>query len=197
MTLLLPDPRPRVAPEQQAKGGGTGVPRLGGADLDAAEVLGADVAVLGGTEQANRRPVVAVEGATAEAIGEEHAIGQRILDGDDRPVPVEATEHDVGDHRALRKDRCDDAVVEDLELDPLPPQVGGGPAGHTVEVGVELSPGQRGQGGERDLEGVDASSLDLDGGMGRDDGRRPAQVLAEAGEPFDQTLAWRKLPDQP
>ncbi len=68
-----------------------GVSCLGGVDLDAAEVLGADVAVLGGTDHSGRRAMVAVERAVVETLCDEHAICQRVLDRHDRPVAVEAT----------------------------------------------------------------------------------------------------------
>jgi hypothetical protein len=102
-----------------------GVLWLGGVDLDAAEVLGADVAVLGGADQSGRRSMVAVERAAIETLCDEHAVCQRVLDRDDRSVAVEATKQDVGDHRVGRKCWCDDAAIEDLERDPLPAQVGG------------------------------------------------------------------------
>ena len=99
--------------------------RLGGVHLDAAEVLGADVAVLGGADQSGRRAVVAVERAAVEVVGDEHAVGTRVPECDDGPVAVEATKHDVGDHGVGPEGWCDDATVEGLERDPFPVQIGG------------------------------------------------------------------------
>ena len=62
MTLFLPDPRPRMGLEQ-SRGDERPARRLrfAAVDLDAAEVLGADVAVLSRTDQAHRRAVVGAD----------------------------------------------------------------------------------------------------------------------------------------
>lgn len=193
MTFLLPHSRPRVTSEQQrAERRRVSVPRLGRVDLDAAEVLGADVAVLAGADQSGRRSMVAVERVAIEMLGDEHTISQRVLDRDDRPVAVEATEHHVRDGRVGCERWCDDAAIEDLERDSLPSQVGGRPAGHAVEVGVELSPGEGGQGGEWNVEGFGHRPADLDDGIDRDRRRGSGEVLTEARKTFDRALAGRK-----
>jgi len=74
---------------QSADPGAAVVLRLGVMDLDAAEVLGADIAVLAGADQPGWRPVVAVQRATVEVLRDEHVIGERVLDRDDRPPAVQ------------------------------------------------------------------------------------------------------------
>src|SRR2546430_14491653 len=82
MTLLLPDPRPRMAPvPQQAQhhqGGrsraAVALCRLGVAKLYAAEVLGADEPVVVGADQPGRRAMVTVERAAIEAVWNEHVL---------------------------------------------------------------------------------------------------------------------------
>ena len=103
--LLLPDPRPRMGPERRtqrhlaSEDASPWLARLGGAELDAAEVLGADVAVLAGADQPGRGAVVAVERAAVETVGDQHVLGQGVLDRHDRPVAVETAEDDVRDRR--------------------------------------------------------------------------------------------------
>jgi len=48
--------------------------RLGGVELDAAEVFGTDKAVLVGADQSSRRAMVAVERAALEALRDEHVL---------------------------------------------------------------------------------------------------------------------------
>ena len=102
MTLLLPDPRPPVRlhhlqAELDERRGVIALGGLGGMDPDAAQVLGADEPVLTRADESDRRAMVTVEGAAIETVGDEHVVCQRVFDGDDRLVAVEAAEGDVGD----------------------------------------------------------------------------------------------------
>lgn len=107
MALLLPDPRPRVAFEQThrhlAERGPLAVFRLGTVDLDTAQVLRAEVAVLAGADQSDRCSVVTVQGAAAEVLGYEHVGCQGVRDRYDGAVAVEACERDMSDRRAGRE----------------------------------------------------------------------------------------------
>ena len=97
MTLLLPDPRPPMGFDQlqtqlDQRRRVVALRGLGGVELDAAEVLGADEAVLVGAHESDRRAVVTVERTTIETLGDEHVVCQGVLDRHDRPVAVETAE---------------------------------------------------------------------------------------------------------
>ena len=84
MTLLLADPRPRMGLEQTQphvddRRGVIVLARLGGVELDAAEVLGADKAVLVGADQSCRRTMVTVERTAVETVCDEYAVRQGVL----------------------------------------------------------------------------------------------------------------------
>jgi len=117
--------------------------RLGGVELDAAEVLDADVAVLVGADHPDRRAVVAVERTAIETVCDQHALRQSVLHRCERTVAVETAEDDMSDRRIRLKRRLDDHPVEGFERDALPAQVGGGPPRHAVKVGGELPAGKR------------------------------------------------------
>jgi len=165
--------------------------------LDAAEVLGAHVAVLSRAEQADRRAVVAVQRVAVEPVGEQHALGEGVLDQEDRPEPVEAAERYVGDLDARVQRRFDDRPIEGRERHPFPAQVGRRPAGHTVEVGRELPPGQRGELGQRHVEGLRYCAADGDDRVGGDGRRRAPQVGPEPREALDALLPGRQLASGP
>src|SRR4051794_106532 len=117
MTLLLPDPRPFMGLEQlQAclddRGGVVFLRGLGRVELYAAEVLGADEAVLVGADQSGRRAMVAVERTPVEMFCDEHVVCQGVLDRHDGPVAVETFEYEMGDRRVCLKRRLDDPAVE-------------------------------------------------------------------------------------
>jgi hypothetical protein len=57
--------------------------RLGGTELNAAEVFGTDKAVLVRTDQSGRRAMVAIERTAVEAIGDEYVLRQGVLDRHD------------------------------------------------------------------------------------------------------------------
>ena len=99
MTLLLPDPRPRMGLEQTQRRRYVDTCRFGGVELDAAEVFGADEAVLVGTDQSGRRAMVIVERTPIETLCDEHVLRQGVLDRHDRPVAVETAKDDMGDRR--------------------------------------------------------------------------------------------------
>ena len=63
--------------------------RLGRVQLDPAQVLGVDVSVLVRADEAQRRAVVAVERLAVELVGQQHVVGERVLERRDRPVAVE------------------------------------------------------------------------------------------------------------
>jgi hypothetical protein len=112
---------------------------LGVADLDAAEVLGADESVLAGTNQADGRAVFGLEGSAVEVVGDDHVLSEHVLEQHDRSIAIEALEDDVGD-RGARADRgLDQRVVEVGERDASPAQPGRGPPGDAVEVGDDLA----------------------------------------------------------
>ncbi len=84
MTLLPPDPRPRMGLEQTQphvddRRGVIVLARPGGVELDAAEVLGADKAVLVGADQSCRRTMVTVERTAVETVCDEYAVRQGVL----------------------------------------------------------------------------------------------------------------------
>ena len=118
MALLVPDSRPRMAPEQPQDRGRMFVFRLGGENLDTAEVLGIHIAVLVGADQPGRRSMVTVERAAVEAVGDEYLVSEGVLDRDGRPVAVEAEEHDMADRRRGRKRRFDVRAIQRLERNP-------------------------------------------------------------------------------
>jgi len=95
-----------------------------------------------GADQPGRRPVVAVERAAVEVLGDEHGISQDVVDRHDRPPAVEPAAHDMGDGRPWRECRLDEGAVHRLECDPLPAQIGGGPACDAMEVSGDLAPRQ-------------------------------------------------------
>ena len=96
------------------------------------------------------------------------------------------------DRRVRLKRRLDDHAIEGLERDSLPVQVGGGPPGHAVEVGGELSAGKRRELGQWHGEGFGHRAADLDHRIGGDSGRRSVEVRTEAREPIDRALAGGK-----
>ena len=63
--------------------------------LDGAQMLGAEVAVLPGADQAQRRAVREAQRLAVETVGEQDILLQGVFDGHDPPVTVEAAEHDV------------------------------------------------------------------------------------------------------
>jgi hypothetical protein len=79
--------------------------------LDAAEVLGADEAVLAGADQSGGRAVVAVERPPVEMFCDEHVVGKGVLDRNDRPVAVETFKCDTSDVRVWRNRRLDDLAI--------------------------------------------------------------------------------------
>ena len=84
MSLLLPDPRPRMGLEQTQphvddRRGVIVLARPGAVELDAAEVLGADKAVLVGADQSCRRTMVTVERTAVETVCDEYAVRQGVL----------------------------------------------------------------------------------------------------------------------
>ncbi len=99
MTLLRPDPRPRMGLEQTQRRRCVDACRLGGVELDAAEVFDTDVAVLVGADQAGRRAMVTVEQTAIEALRDEQVPCQGVLNRHDRPVAVETTKDDMSDRR--------------------------------------------------------------------------------------------------
>jgi len=147
MTLLFPNPCPRMRPEQAQRHPVLGrcvavaLRRFGGVELDGTEVFGADEAVLVGTHESGGCAMVTVERAAIEMIGNEHVVCQGVFDRHDRAVAVETDKDDVCDGRARLKG-LDHGAIEGLERDALPVQVGGGPPGHAVKVGGEFSAGK-------------------------------------------------------
>src|SRR5438093_5019196 len=197
MTLLLPDPRPRMGLEQMQpqvddRRGVVVLARPGRVELDPAEVLGTDEAVLAGADQSGRRAMVTVEWTAIETLCDEHVLRQGVLDRHDRPVAVETAEDDVSDRRVRLKRRLDDHAMEGLERDSLPVQVGGGPPSHAVKVGGELSAGKRRELGQWQGEGFAHGAGDLDHRIDGDSGKGAVEVRTEAREPIDGVLAGGK-----
>ncbi len=192
MTLLLPDPRPRMGLEQTHRRRCVDTCRLGGVELDPAEVFGTDEAVLVGADQSSRRAMVTVERTTIETLCDEHVFRQGVLGRHDRPVAVETAKDDMSDRRFWLNRRLDDHAIEGLERDSLPVQVGGGPASHAVKVGGELSAGKRREVGQRQGEGFGQGAADLDHRIDGDSGSGSVEVCSEAREPTDEALAGGK-----
>jgi len=194
MTLLVPDPCSPIGFDQlQAHlDESRGVVTLCwffSVELDAAQVFGADEAVLIRADHSRRCPMVAVERVIVEVLSDEHVVGQRVFDQHDGPVVVEAFEHDMGDWHVRSERRLDDHSIEGLEGDALPAQVGGRPSSHAVEVGGELSPGKRRELSQSQGEGFGHGAADLDHRLGGDRGRGPMKVRAESRERIDRVLA--------
>jgi hypothetical protein len=166
---------------------------LGVADLDAAEVLGADESVLAGTHQANGSTVLGPEGCAVEVVGKEDVVSEHVLEEHDRPVAVEALEHDVGD-RGARADRgLDQRAVDVGERDASPTQPGRGPPGDTVEVGDDLVARKGRELGEGYRGGCPHRTGDLEARVVGNLGWRLVQVGAEAREAFDPVLTgWKR-----
>ena len=78
--------------------------------------------------------------------------------------------------------RLDDRAIEDLERDPLPAEVGGGPAGDAVKVGGELAAGKPCELGQRHGDGLGDGAADLDHRIGGDSGRRAGARCVRSGE---------------
>ena len=64
-------------------------------NLDGAQMLGVEVAVLLRAEQAQRRAVREAQRLVVETVGEQNIVLQGVVDVHDRPVTVEAAEDDV------------------------------------------------------------------------------------------------------
>ena len=166
MPLLLPDPRPRMGLEQTQRRRCVDACRLGGVELDPAEVLGTDEAVLVGADQSGRRAMVTVERTAIETLCDEHVLRQGVLDRHDRPVAVETAKDDMSDRRWLNP-RLDGHAIEGLECDSLPVQVDGGPPSHAMKVGGELSARKRrGADSGRAKDFVKAPLISITGSMG-------------------------------
>src|SRR5438093_2495170 len=194
MTLLLPDPRPRMGldqmqPQVDDRRGVVVLAQLGGVELDPAEVLGTDKV---GADQPGRRAMVTVERTAIETVCDEHVLRQGVLDRHDRPVAVETAKDDVSDRRVRWNRRLDDHAIEGLEGDPLPVQVGGGPPSHAVKVGGELSAGKRRELGQWQGEGFAHGTADLDHRVDGDSGGGAVEVRTEAREPYAGVLAGGK-----
>jgi hypothetical protein len=95
-----------------------GAGRLGGAELDAAEVFGTDKAVLVGADQSGRGAMVAVERAAIEPFCDEQLFREGVVNLYDRSVAVETAKDDMSDRRAWLNRRLDDQAIEGLERDP-------------------------------------------------------------------------------
>ena len=91
--------------------------------LDPAQVLGADEPVLVRTDEPYWGTVIRGERPPVEGVDEEHVVGERVLQRDDRAIAVEPDEDDVPDARARRKRRLDDEPVDLGERDALPSAV--------------------------------------------------------------------------
>jgi hypothetical protein len=63
-----------------------------GVQLDTAKVLHADIAVLIGADESNRRAVVTVEPTSVEMLGEQQIASQGVFDRDYRSEAVETAE---------------------------------------------------------------------------------------------------------
>ena len=87
--------------------------------------------------------MVAVQRTSVKPLRDQRVSCQRILDRHDRSIPVEPTEGEMADPWVRLGRGLDDQPIEGLEGDTLPPQIRGGPAGHAVEVGGDLPPGER------------------------------------------------------
>ena len=193
MTLLLPDPRPRVGLEQPQRTRSVDARRLGRVELDTAEVLCADIAVLVRAYQSGRRTVVAVERTTVETVGDQHVLPQRVLERRNRPVAVETAKDEMRDRGAGSNGRLDERAVERLEGDSLPVQPGRRPPRDAVEIGVELSPGKGREQLERQDEGLRHGSSDLDRRLGGDWRDGSAEVRTEPREAVYRTLPrWKR-----
>src|SRR3954470_3908451 len=114
--LLLPHPRARMGLHEhraqryarEQRRALVALLGLGGVDLDPAQVLRADEAVLTRADQPERRAVVAVERPAIEVLRDQHVVRQGVLDRDDRAVAVEADEPEVRDRRAGRERGLDE-----------------------------------------------------------------------------------------
>ena len=69
-------------------------------NLDGAQMLGVEVAVLLRADQAQRRAVREAQRLVVETVGEQNIVLQGVVDVHDRPVTVEAAEDDVRHRRS-------------------------------------------------------------------------------------------------
>src|SRR5437016_3310949 len=123
VAFLAPDSRPGMTPKQRRterhpsdrRCGTEILYRIGGMEFDAAQMFGADEAVLVRAHQTGRRAVVAIERRTVETFGDEHVVSQRVLDRHDRPVPVKTAEGKMSDGRVGPKGSLDDQPIEGFE----------------------------------------------------------------------------------
>jgi len=190
MTLLLPDPSPRMGLDQ--RGAAERLRGRGGADLDQAEMLGVDESILAGAHQPGGGTVVGVQRPILEVLGDQDVISQRVLDRDERAVAVKAAESEVRHGFARRKGRLDDLVIEGRERHSLPAQASRRPPRHAVEVGGLLPALERREPRERHGEGLGHRTPDLDRRVGGDRRRGMVEVCTEARETVDSALAGRE-----
>src|SRR5262249_12907341 len=91
-------------------------------NLDAAQVLCVEVAVLLRADQAQGRAVREAQRLVVETVGKQDILLQGVFDVHDRPVTVEAAEDDMGHSCRRWQLRLDDRLVEGREPDALPAQ---------------------------------------------------------------------------
>jgi hypothetical protein len=186
-------PNQRIAEFEgtDANDGGIRLGRSLRAELDAAEVLGADEPVLKRADQPDRRSVFGFELFSVQPIGQEDVVGSGVPDLHHGSVSVETTKDQMTDRRVWLQGGLDDSPVEGVEWNPLPVQAGRGPSGHAVEVGCQFPPRKLAETGERDAEGLSDRAGDLDRGIEGNLWRRPVKAGPESREPIDGALSGR------
>ncbi len=188
MALLAPHTRPRMRHEECVEDRRAADTWLGGVELDAGEVLGADVAVLIGTDEADRCAVIAIEVIAVETVSQEHGLVERVVDREDGSPSVQSAECDVAHDGAGRQPWRDRLAVDRGERHASPSQVRCGPAGDTMEVGDDLASVGAEELGHLHGERLDPDPAELDDGPLRGNRRGAGERLAEARKSLERPL---------
>jgi hypothetical protein len=101
-----------------------------------AEVLGADVPVLAGTDQPHRCAVVGRQRGAVEVVGNEDVVAENVLEAGDGPVAVAPFEPAMGKRPTMWVVDRDHRVEKISEQDAAPSKTGCRPTSHAVEVRV-------------------------------------------------------------
>ena len=119
----------------EAGGGARALRGLRREQLDPAQVLDVDEAVVRRGDEPHRRAVLGGERGTVEVVGEQHVVGERVLEQHHRPVPVE-----TGEARVRRRRGRSEHLGQRNALPAQPPRR---PPGDAVEVCEQRPPWER------------------------------------------------------
>jgi len=163
---------------------------LAGVQLDVAQMFGALVSVLLGTEQANRCAMVAVKRGSAELVGQQYLVVERVFQEQGGTEAVRSFKEDVTDARFRACFGDDDRFVEHSKRHATPVQTCRRPARDAVEVGNKIAPREFGEPGDGNLYGMLNRPRHPNQGRFGDRRRRFPKRYAEPRKRTEGPLSW-------